>query len=1099
MSFPPRGNAPRHAQKAAPGCNRLLRYSCVPGLLLFVAVLLWPALRPVAVRAAEEPAPPKSITVVLDKDYPPYVISSPSGEIQGILVDYWKLWERQTGVPVKLAPMEWDAAQAAMRDGEADVIDMLFDNAARRKEYDFSKPYAVIDVPVFVHKDLGGIRDVTSLRGFPVAVKRGDASTDRLAQLGIGPLLYYDNYEDVIQAARDGKVKVFCVDAPPALYYLYKYGIDGDFRLAFTLYSGEFHRAVRKGDEALLRFVEDGFARIPAARFEAIEKKWRGEPLFHSQNMRYALWAIVVLAAAAAVLLSVNAILRRTVRRQTARLEDLLDAMGQSERRYRELVESAECIIVRLDLLGRVAFCNAFAERIFGLTQAQMIGRGIGALCDAPDDTANESWADILAAVGDIREGGYSLDRRHLCSGGRVIWIAWSLRALRDQQGLTREYLCVGDEITERKHAEEALATSEARYALAASASNDGIWDWDLRTNTVYYSPRYLEILGLAPDAVSPSANEWTTRIHPDDAENVIRENNRCARGETNSFVVEYRMRHEDGSYRWIIGRGANLRDEHGTVVRMAGSHTDITRRKKDEESLRESQDQLAKIFRLSPVGIAVSTRGNGRIMDVNENGARMFGYAKAEVVGRADTEIGLWLQQEDRRLLMDELAAKGSVLGRELELRHQNGSVVVVLYSAVSIQAYGESCFLSVLVDITERKAMEQALRRSKEAAEAANRAKSEFLSTMSHEIRTPMNTILGMSQILAATVLPPQQAQAIRAIETAGASLLELLNEILDLSQIEAGGLIIEEKPCDVVDLCSRIVDMLRPDATQKNIALRLEIFQELPPRLSISPERVRQVLVNLIGNAIKFTNQGEIVLEVGREDDAEGGPRLRLAVRDTGIGIPKDKLPTIFERFTQADASTSRLYGGVGLGLAISKKLVDMMGGHIHVETEEGQGSIFTVRLPLRPVAASDPAGAPRPSPYPSAGRRASVLLVEDSPGNAEVTRLMLQGTRFDLTWAPSGKAGLESFHAAPFDLVLMDMEMPEMDGFETTKALRRMEAELGRPRVPVIALTAHAFEEHRQRGLAAGCDDFQTKPIAKAKLLDTLEAWMAVAGR
>ena len=1098
MSFPPRGNSSRHAQKAAPGWNRSSRYSIIPGLLLLVAVSLWPALLPTTVRATNEPAPPQSITVVLDKDYPPYVISSPSGEIQGILVDYWKLWERQTGVPVKLAPMEWDAALAAMRDGGADVIDMIFENAARRKEYDFSKPYAVIDVPIFVHKDLGGIRDVASLRGFPVAVKRGDASADRLNQLGIGPLLYYDNYEDVIRAARDGKVKVFCVDAPPAVYYLYKYGMDEDFRLGFTLYSGEFHRAVRKDDAALLRFVEDGFARIPAAQFKAIEKKWRGTPLLNSQDMRYALWAITALVAAAAVLLSVKAFLRRRVRRQTARLEELLDKIGQSERRYRELVESAGCLIVRLDLLGRVTFCNAFAERIFGLTQAQMLGREIGSLCDVPtDEVAKESWGEILAALSGIHNGGRSLDRRHIRPDGRIIWIAWSLRALRDPQGLTREYLCVGDEITERKHAEEALAASEARYALSARASNDGIWDWDLRTNTVYYSPRYLEMLGLAPDAVSASANEWTERIHPEDAKAVIWENNRCARGETDSFVVEYRMRHADGSYHWIIGHGANLRDEHGTVVRMAGSHSDITRRKKDEEALRESQDQLAKIFRLSPVGIIVSTRGTGRIVDINENGARMFGHAKAEAIGRISVEIGLWPRQEDRRQIVDELAAKGSILGKELELRHKNASTVVVLYSAVSIQAYGESCILSVLVDITERKAMEQALRRSKEAAEAANRAKSEFISTMSHEIRTPMNTILGMSQVLAATAMPPEQAQAIRAIEIAGSSLLTLLNEILDLSQIEAGGLIIEEKPCDVVDLAGRIVDMLRPDAAQKNIALRLEVFQQIPPRISLSPERVRQVLINLLGNAIKFTPQGEIVLELGQEENPETGPRLRLAVRDTGIGIPKDKLSAIFDRFTQADASTSRIYGGVGLGLAISKKLVDMMGGQIRVETEEGHGSIFTVLLPLRPVAAPDPAAAPRPSPF--AGRRATVLLVEDSTGNAEVTRLMLQGTRFDLTWAPSGKAGLESFHAAPFDLVLMDMEMPEMDGFEATKALRRMEEELGRPRTPVIALTAHAFEEHRQRGLAAGCDDFQTKPIAKARLLDALEAWMAVAGR
>ncbi|EFL50061.1 multi-sensor hybrid histidine kinase [Solidesulfovibrio fructosivorans JJ]] len=1074
----------------------------------FLAIALLPAFAP----AATEPSPaeppqaaptrPEKLTVVVDKDYPPYIITTPSGEVRGILVDRWKLWEKRTGVPVTLVPMNWDAAQNAMRHGEADVIDLFFENETRQKDFLFSKPYATIDVPVFVQKDLSGITDMASLRGFPVAVKRGDACAEILQRHGIGPLLYYDTYEDVIQAAKNGNIKVFCMDAPPAMYHLYRQGLDGEFRLAFILYSGKLHTAVRKGNAALLRFVEAGFDGIAAKDLKAIDKKWRGTPLFPSSGLRYALLAVAALAAAALVLLSINALLRRTVRRQTARLEELLEAVGQSERRYRELVENAACLIVRLDLLGRVVFCNAWGQRVFGLPLERMLGRDIDALGGAPGSDASESWGAILAVLAEAPDGARTLDRRHIGENGRAIWITWSVIALRDPKGLPTEFLCVGNEITQRKQAEKALAASEARYALVVRASNDGIWDWDLRTDAVYFSPRYLEILGLAPDALSPTVTEWNQRIHPDDVEAVLRENRRCATGETDSFVVEYRMRHADGSYRWIVGRGANSKDEKGQVVRMAGSHTDITRRKRDETALRESQDQLAKIFRLSPVGLCVSAQRDSRVVDINENGARMFGYEKAAVIGRESLHLGVWPHPEDRRALVDELVAKGSIVGKELELLHQNGSTVVVLYSAVPIQAYGETCLLSVLVDITERKAIERSLRRAKEAAEAANRAKTEFLSTMSHEIRTPMNTILGMAQALSAADLPPKQTQAIRAIEIAGGSLLTLLNDILDLSQIESGGLIIEEKPCDIGKLAGRIVDMMRPDAAAKDIALRLDLAEDLPPSVSLSPDRIRQVLVNLLGNAVKFTHQGSIVLAVGREAGPTGGDWLRLDVRDTGIGIPVDKLPVIFDRFTQADATTSRLYGGVGLGLAISKKLVDLMGGSIRVETAVGQGSTFTVRLPLRPVHTPVPQDAlphaAKPTVISHPGRRATVLLIEDSPGNAEVTRIMLEDSRFDLTWAPSGQAGLEALRETPYDIVLMDMEMPEMDGLETTRALRRMETELGRPRTPVIALTAHAFEEHRQRGLAAGCDDFQAKPVAKTRLLDALETWMAVAG-
>ena len=1096
------GQAPSPARRfgqspAAPAAGRAW-----PVLLLCLALAVLAA-APAAARAGDTGGEaPKALTVALDRDYPPYVFPTPDGGVQGILVDLWKLWEKQTGVAVTLIPLEWGAAQEALLQGRAEVIDTMFRNPDREKAYAFSKPYTTIEVPVLVHKDLGGIYDLDSLRGFTVGVKRGDASVDFLTSRGILPLVAFDSYEAVVQAAKDGKIKVFCVDKPPALHYLYKFGLEDDFRLAFTLYSGQFHRAVRKGNEAILRVVEDGFSRISAEQQEEIDKKWRGVALFPSNTVRYTLWALTVLVVAALILLAVNAVLRRTVRRQSSRLSQLLTAVGQSEERYRELVQSAGSVIVRLDLLGRVAFCNTFGLQFFGYTLGEMLGRDIGALIDAPGGPPALTWAELLADIPGHPEGAVSLVREHTRRNGEAAWIAWAMRALHDASGHPQEILCVGNDITKRKQAEEALRASEARYALVARGANDGIWDWDLRTNAIYFSPRYMEILGYAPDEMQQLVEEWTRRIHPEDAETVIRENKRCADGETDNFAVEYRIRHKDGTYRWVLGRGASLKDDRGTVIRLAGTHTDITRRKRDEEALRESQDQLSKIFRFSPVGLAITTRREGRIVDVNETGARMFGHSKAESIGRTSMEIGLWRRPEDREALMAEMARSGSVVRKELEMRHKNGSTAVILYSAVPNQAYGEPCILSVLVDITERKAMEQALRRSKEAAEAANRAKSEFLSTMSHEIRTPMNTILGMTDVLAGTPLSPEQTQAIKAIELAGGTLLGLLNDILDLSQIEAGGIIMEEKPCDPVALASQLVEMMRPDAARKGLALRLEIHGTLPPRVFCCPDRIRQVLVNLLGNAVKFTDAGEIVLEVGREEDPVAEPKLRLAVRDTGIGIPRDKQAVIFDRFTQVNTSASRQFGGVGLGLAICKKLTEMMGGRIRVASDAGTGSIFTVTLPLRPagpVRPDAPATAAPDSIRRNAARHGAILLVEDSPTNAEVMRLMLEGSPYNLTWAPSGQAGLAAFRDTAFDIVLMDVEMPGMDGYQTTRALRALEAELGRPRTPIVALTAHAFEEHRQRSLEAGCDDFQVKPIPKARLVDTLDTWMALGPR
>ncbi|WP_075354281.1 PAS domain S-box protein [Desulfovibrio sp. DV] len=1070
-------------------------------LILYLAGLFAPA--PVQAASANgveqeqphRPAVPKAITVALDMDYPPYIFAAPDGTYQGILVDTWKLWETMTGVPVVLRPMDWNTAQSEFLLGNADVIDTMFRNPDRDKLYSFSAPYARIEVPVFVHNDLSGIRDLETLRGFTVGVKRGDASVDYLSSRGILPLAAFDGYEGVVRAAQDAKVKIFCVDKPPALYYLYKYGLEGDFRLAFTLYHGDFHRAVRKGNEALLRLVEDGFSRISSKQYEEIDQKWRGASLFPSTTVRYSLWALTLVVSIAVILLALNAVLRRTVRSQSHKLNQLLTAVDQSEERHRELVQSAASVILRLDPMGRVTFCNVFGLHFFGYGLDEMLGREIGSLIDIPDDAQASPWVQTLEVILNAPENAGSMTRQHKRRSGESVWIAWAVRGLREASGALAEILCIGNDITDRKRIEEALLASEERYALVTLGANDGIWDWDLRTNIVYYSPRYMEILGHTPDEIPQLLDEWTKRIHPDDAETVIRANKRCADGETDNFSVEYRMRHKDGTYRWILGRGASLKDARGVVIRMAGTHTDITRRKHDEEALRESQDQLAKIFRFTPVGIAISTRHEGRLIDINETGARMLGYSKSDIIGRLTSDIGLWRQQEDRDSILKEMSRAGSIFGKELELRHKNGSPVTVLFSAVPNHAYGEACILSVLVNITERKAMEQALRRSKEIAETANKAKSEFLSTMSHEIRTPMNTILGMVDVLGATQLTSEQTHAIKAIELAGSTLLALLNDILDLSQIEAGGLVMEEKPCDILELAGQLVDMMRPDAARKKLELRLESHGELPPRLYCCPDRIRQILVNLLGNAIKFTQQGEIVLEIGRQDGETGGPKLRLAVRDTGIGIPDDKQALIFDRFTQINASASRQFGGVGLGLAICKKLTEIMGGHLSVDSVQGHGSTFTLTLPLRPApilpAAIPPTAAPK-----AISPGATVLLVEDSPTNAEVMRLMLEDTNFKITWAPSGQAALAALMDKPFDIILMDVEMPGMDGYQTTRALRHQEQELGRPRTPVVALTAHAFDEHRQRSLEAGCDDFQVKPIPKARLLSTLETWLAL---
>ncbi|MDP3425976.1 MAG: transporter substrate-binding domain-containing protein, partial [Humidesulfovibrio sp.] len=282
---------------------------------------------------------PQSITVVCDDNYPPYIFRDAKGDIQGILVDEWHAWEQRTGITVSLKAMDWEKAQETMRRGEADVIDTLFFNEERAKVYDFSKPYARLDVPVFLHKDLGGISHPQSLRGFTIGVKKGDACIDVLKSYGIQALKEYDSYHEIILAAKKHDLRLFSIDKPPALYYLYKYGMEDEYRSSFVLYTGEFHRAVKKGRADLLRTVEDGFAAIPSQERKAIEEKWQGAPLASREYVRVLFLAGLSVAGLVLALLVFTSILRRQVRTRTSELDISLRQLGESEERMRLFFE----------------------------------------------------------------------------------------------------------------------------------------------------------------------------------------------------------------------------------------------------------------------------------------------------------------------------------------------------------------------------------------------------------------------------------------------------------------------------------------------------------------------------------------------------------------------------------------------------------------------------------------------------------------------------------------------------------------------------------------------------------------------------------------
>ncbi len=540
------------------------------------------------------------------------------------------------------------------------------------------------------------------------------------------------------------------------------------------------------------------------------------------------------------------------------------------------------------------------------------------------------------------------------------------------------------------------------------------------------------------------------------------------------------------------------------------------------QESLRESGDRLRRVIETSPDAIAL-VEVAGRILLANQQAARLMGFESVEeLLSQVDNAYDL-LAPEDHQRARDNLGElMESGILRDIEYRgvRRDGSrfPAEISFSLERDPQGGPKAAILVFRDITIRKEAAALLQRAKETAEAANRAKSTFLTNMSHEIRTPMTAILGFADLLREEIICcPVCAEsatcqrrrvgreAVDTIQRNGEHLLGVINDILDLSKIESEKFQIDPTPCSPIQLVTEVVSMMRVRAAVKHLELKTELACPLPKTVLTDPLRLRQVLVNLVGNAIKFTDQGEIRLAV-RLISEPSPPRLCFDVTDTGVGMNEMQVGKLFQPFNQADSSPTRKFGGTGLGLCISKYLAEALGGHIEVRSEPGKGSTFSVTIDPGPLDGSDMIqnaqealfGRPLTSSATARGRivlHGRILLAEDGLDNQRLICLLLEKAGADATAVENGQLAVEAALAArdagePFDLILMDMQMPVMDGYEATRQLRQCGYT-----APIVALTAHAMAEDCQKCLDAGCDDYATKPIDRQKLLATVAPWVA----
>ncbi|MCX7674038.1 MAG: ATP-binding protein [Thiobacillaceae bacterium] len=480
-----------------------------------------------------------------------------------------------------------------------------------------------------------------------------------------------------------------------------------------------------------------------------------------------------------------------------------------------------------------------------------------------------------------------------------------------------------------------------------------------------------------------------------------------------------------------------------------------------------------------------------GRVRFVNPAFVELLGWQPQQVLGRPGHPI---FHQEPGKAeqthcpILDTVAGGRRYLGEQIFYRADGSALPVEVVSAPVQQAGRHLGSVTVFRDITRRREAEEALVAAKEAAEAAVRTKSEFLANMSHEIRTPLNGIIGMAELLLDAPLPPQQRVQVETLRASAVSLLGILNDILDLSKIEAGAMAICPAPFDPRALIEDVCRLFLPMAVNKGLNVRVVIApgaaEALPPALLGDALRIRQVLSNLLGNAVKFTEHGGIEVVAGWSDD-----RLRIEVRDTGIGIPAEVQTRLFTPFSQADGSTTRRYGGTGLGLALSKRLVELMRGRIGVLSESGHGSTFWFELPC-PLSATP---SPEQTVERPRTRAAHILLAEDNAVNRQVAEALLCRLGHTVVTAEDGEQAVQAWQSGQFDLVLMDCMMPRMDGYAATRAIRALEAQRG-GHTPILALTANVLEDERERCRDAGMDDHLAKPITRAALEQALARWL-----
>ncbi len=764
-----------------------------------------------------------------------------------------------------------------------------------------------------------------------------------------------------------------------------------------------------------------------------------------------------------------------TVRRQTE--EDL----KKSEEKYRTLIENQGEGVALADTNEKFVFANPAADRIFGVSPGGLIGRSIS------EFTTPEQFANIQEQTKNRRTGvknSYEAEILSLDGVKRFLLITGAPHY--DLNGIFDGTFGVLRDITDRKQAEEELLESEKKYRDLVENIGDVIYSSDSEGKLTYVSPAIKSLAGYDPQELMGQV--FLRLVHPDDLPRVMQEIQKIQKG--NHIRSEVRIFKKSGEIRWISASNRPV-FEKDEFIGLQGILTDITERKQAEDELKNRESFLETIIDNIPNMLFVKDAQELRFVRFNKAGEDLLGYSRNDMIGKSDHDFFPKDEADSFTNKDKDVLAKKNLIDipEELIQTKHRGKRLLHTRKIPILDEYGNPQYLlGISEDITERKRAEEELRQAKEKAEESNRLKSEFLANMSHEIRTPMNAVIGMTGITLDTNLTSEQREYLDIVKESAYALLGLLDDILDFSKIEAGKVDLETIDFDLRTVMEGVADTLSHRASTKGVELAYSIHREVPVFLRGDPVRLRQILMNLGGNAIKFTEKGEVVIRSELKEETNNSATILFSVTDTGIGIPLDKQTSIFESFTQLDGSTTRKYGGTGLGLSISKRLVELMGGHIGVESQPGAGSRFWFTVTLEKQ--KEPKKVPSLIPFNLQEKR--TLIVDDNQTNRTILVKMLESFGCTPEAVKSGTEALSALKKGvrqkrPYHLVLLDMRMPGMDGEQTLLAIKKD------PKikdVSVIVLTSLGVRGEVARLEASGCAGYLLKPVKQSQLFDTI---------